>query len=124
MDKTEEEQIRSAALETIKQNKKINTSTRFFEEIYDLQTGKPVDATNGLEDRMRIDKNPTFREQFYRRVGHGVKGLQEEVKEFENYVPGEGKEVMKILDYILNQETSEESYANGIRDKGRGSVTF
>ena len=122
MDKKEKEEILSAALEAINRNKTINTSTRFFEEIYDLKTGKPVDAARGLEDRMRVDKDVTFRKQFFDRVGHGVKGLQEEAKDFEASSPVEGKEVMDILDYILHQETSEKAYVNGIRDEGRGNV--
>lgn len=27
---------------------------RFFEETYELKTGRPVDATRGLEDRMQV----------------------------------------------------------------------
>ena len=31
-------------------------------------------------------------------------------------------QVLELLDYILNQKTSEKEYPNGTRDKGRGAV--
>ena len=30
--------------------------------------------------------------------------------------------MLELLDYILNQKTSEKEYPNGTRDKGRGAV--
>ena len=124
MDKEEKDEILSAALEVLKQNKTFNTSTRFFEEIYEFKTGKPVDATRGLQRRMCIDKDLTFQKQFFYRCGLGVKGLQEEAEDFKETSPVEGKEVTEMLDYILKKETTEKSYVNGIRDEGRGNVTL
>ena len=30
--------------------------------------------------------------------------------------------MLELLDYILNQKTSEKEYPNGTRDKGRGAI--
>ncbi len=35
-----------------------------------------------------------------------------------------GQDLMDILHYIVHERTSEKTYDNGIRDKGRGSVSL
>jgi hypothetical protein len=91
--------------------------TPFFEEQYELKTGKPQDASRGLEDRMRKDKAA-----LEAHIGKGSKGIEEEVREFVTGSPAEGPELVEIVDYVLNQKTSEKEYPNGIRDKGRSGA--
>jgi hypothetical protein len=91
--------------------------TRFFEETYELKRGKPEAAALGLEDRMRTDK-----EKFYMRMAKGADGIMEEALEYSKISPADGVEVAEIVDYVLNQKTSEKVYPNGIRDQGRNGV--
>jgi hypothetical protein len=91
--------------------------TKFFEPIYELRTGMAVAAANGLEDRMCLQVG------YHALVGEGVEGIQKEVDKFAGEsVDDQAKEVKEILHYIRFKETSEKQYANGIRDKGRGSM--
>ncbi len=91
--------------------------TRFFEEMYELKTGRPEDAARGLDDRMRL--NPAM---FYARMANGADGIEEEAQEFISGSPEYCAELRDIVDYVLNQKTSEKKYPNGIRDKGRNNV--
>ena len=91
--------------------------TRFFEEPYELKTGKPQDAAKGLEDRMKKDKA-----ELYVLVAKGAKGITEEANAFAARSPEVGRELAEIVDYVLNQMTSEKEYPNGIRDKGHNGV--
>ncbi len=91
--------------------------TRFFEPAYELQTGLPEDAARGLQDRMRVDPAA-----FYTRLAKGVDGIEEEALEFAARSPVDGAQLCEVVDYVLNQQTSEKAYPNGIRDQGRGSV--
>jgi hypothetical protein len=91
--------------------------TRLFEDAYELKTGKPVDATRGLEDRMCVNSAV-----FHRSIAEGVDTLEAEAQQFAAGTSEEGKELLELLDYVLNQKTSEKVYPNGTRDEGRGGV--
>jgi hypothetical protein len=90
---------------------------RFFEDSYELKTGRPKDAARGLEDRMRADLSA-----LYAIIDKGIDGIVEETQGFTGGTPEYCAELREIVDYIVNQRTSEKAYPNGIRDKGRGSV--
>ena len=95
-------------------------ATRLFEDIYDLKTGKPVEAARGLIDRMQITVNAS---EYHHLVGLGADGIEEEVKQFASKSV-EGVEVNELLHYIRYERTSEKMYPNGIRDKGRTGMRF
>ncbi len=90
---------------------------RFFEEQYELKTGRPEDAARGLEDRMQVD-----RAVFYARMQKGADGIEEEARVFADWCPEHGEELLDIVDYVINQKTSEKEYPNGIRDQDRNGV--
>jgi hypothetical protein len=90
--------------------------TRYFEEPYELRMGRPRDAAWGLEDRMKVDSAA-----FHARVAKGADGIEEEAAEFAAK-GGDGAELLELVDYVVNQRTSEKEYPNGIRDQGRGGV--
>jgi hypothetical protein len=90
--------------------------TRFFEEPYELKTGKPEEAARGLEDRMRKDKA-----SLYARITN-ADGIEQEAQEYAVGSPEDGEEIVEIVNYVLNQKTSEKEYPNGTRDKGRNGV--
>jgi hypothetical protein len=110
---TEREQIVAAS----KSEKAIGVGNRFFEDPYELKTGKPVDAAKGLEDRMRVDQ-----EVLYARIAKGVDGIEEEARIFEDKSPEDNAELHNMVKYVINEKTSEKEYQNGIRDQGRGSL--
>jgi hypothetical protein len=91
--------------------------TRFFEDPYELKTGRPEDAARGLEDRMRAD-----RARLNARIAKGDDGIEEEAEEFAARSPKGGAELREIVDYVVNQRTSEKLYPNGVRDHGRNGV--
>ncbi len=64
----------------------------------------------------------TDEKKFFAHVMKGPDGIEMEAQELVNTSPKDGKEVLEIVDYVINQKTSEKKYANGIRDKGRSSV--
>ncbi len=90
--------------------------TRFFEEPYELKTGKPEDAARGLMDRMQTD------DVLFALIAKGDDAIEAEAQDYAKMSPEEGKEIIEIVDYVLNQKTSEKKYPNGIRDKGRNGV--
>jgi hypothetical protein len=55
-----------------------------------------------------------FAEKNARDVEEGVKGVKAE----------DGQALVDILRYIVHESSSEKEYPNGIRDKGRGSVSL
>ena len=91
--------------------------TRFFEDAYELQTGRPEDAARGLEDRMRVDAAA-----LYARITRGAEGIVEEAQEFAAGTPEHCAELRELVDYVVNQRTSERTYPNGVRDQGRNAV--
>jgi hypothetical protein len=91
--------------------------TRFFENMYELKTGKPEDAARGLKDRMRVDQAA-----LYARMAKGTDGIEEEVAMFSSGSDEERAELREIVDYVVNQRTSEKEYHNGIRDQGRNGA--
>jgi hypothetical protein len=114
--------LSDAERELIKQAALLETAvgsqgTRFFEDPYGLKVGRPGDAARGLQDRMRVDQMA-----FFSRIAKGIDGIEEEAEEFAEGSPEHCAEIREIIDYVLNQETSEKAYPNGIRDKGRNGV--
>ena len=91
--------------------------TRFFEDPYELKTGRPQDAARGLEDRMRVDPATLLA-----RVAKDLDGMEEEAAAFAVGSPEHRDKVRETVDYVVNQRTSEKQYPNGIRDHGRGGV--
>ena len=102
--------------------------TRFFGQPSELKTGKPGEATQGLEGLMCVD-----RKRFFRRVSEGIAGIEEEAEDFadlakdgklENVSPEEGQEVLDIVDYICRKKAGEikKQYPNGVLDQGRPPV--
>ena len=94
----------------------VGVDSRFFEDTYELKTGKPEIAARGLHDRMQTGTN------LYARLAKGPDGFEEEAREYAKENPVEGSEVVEIIDYVLNQKTIEKLYPNGIRDEGRNGV--
>jgi hypothetical protein len=96
--------------------------TRFYEDPYELKTGLREVAAWGLEDRMRVAE-PAL----HTRLAAGASCLEEEAEEFAAALaalgrPEDGAELREIVDYVVNQRTSEKVYSNGIRDQGRGGA--
>ncbi len=90
-------------------------SSRLFEPVYELKTGKPVEATRGLDHRLNLNKEVRLR------IANGVEGIQQEVELLaaDNSDP-EHKEVLDVLHYILyGNKSSQKQYANGTLDQGR-----
>ena len=112
---TDEERV--SLLEAAQHETPVQAVTRFSEDEYVLTTGKPIDATRGIEGWMCVDH-----EQFHVRLSKGVQGMEEEVEDFAKRDPDNGKEIKELLHYIVHERTSEKQYPNGVRDKGRGSV--
>jgi len=93
--------------------------SKFIEEAKDLITGKAKEAAEGLEALLCVDSK-----SYHRRIGLGVAGIEEEVKQFVEErggsdAPADVREVLELFDYIVYQGAGEKEYANGIRDKGR-----
>ena len=59
---------------------------------------------------------------FFARVARGPDALEEEAAEFSAGSPEEAAELRELVDYVVNQRTSEKAYPNGVRDQGRGAV--
>ena len=91
--------------------------TRFCGAMEDLKTGRPADAARGLGDRMRVDQAA-----LYARMARGVDGIEEETREFRAGSAEDVAELQDIVDYVINQRTSEKAYPNGIRDQGRNGT--
>ena len=91
--------------------------TRFFEDAYELKTGKSKDAALGLDDRMRTDLA-----RLSALLTKGSDGIAEEGQSFADGTPEYCAEVRETIDYVLNQRTSEKAYPNGVRDEGSGNV--
>jgi hypothetical protein len=93
--------------------------SRFFEDPYELKMGRPEDAARGLEDRMQANQAELFT-----RLLKGPEGFEEEAREWAAKPEGasDGQDFVDIVDYVLNQKTSEMQYPNGIRDQGRAGV--
>ena len=114
---TEEEkrQIRLAALSATSVVDKAAAESKLFEKVYELKTGLPEVAAEGLIARMNVDE-----QEYYQLISKQEKGILEEVERFaEGSTDPAKKEVLELLNYILNEETSEKEYPNGIRDQGR-----
>ena len=114
---TEEEkrQIRLAALSATSVVDKAAAESKLFEKVYELKTGLPEVAAEGLIARMNVDE-----QEYYQLISKQDKGILEEVKGFaQGSTDPAKKEVLELLNYILNEETSEKEYRNGIRDQGR-----
>jgi hypothetical protein len=114
--------LSDAERELIKQAALLETAvgqqgTRFFEDPYELKVGAAGDAARGLQDRMRVD--PAV---FHSRMAKGIDGIEEEAAEFAEGSPAYCAEIREIIDYVMNQRTSEKTYPNGIRDHGRNGV--
>jgi hypothetical protein len=92
--------------------------TRFFEEPYELKTGRPVDAARGLVDRMQTD------ERFFARLvpANSANEIEMEAEDYAKTSQEDGQEILEIVDYVLNQKTTEKNYPNGVRDKGRNCL--
>jgi hypothetical protein len=95
-----------------------NNPTRLCEDLYELKTGKPIEATRGLDDRMNVNKEIKIR------IANEVDGIQEEVELLATAESSDCKEVLEWLNYIRFEKSSEKQYANGIRDKGRKAVNL
>ena len=100
--------------------------SKLFEPVYKLQTGLPVAAAAGLEDRMCVNSGPN-RTKYFDRLDKEILGIQEEVDELtaDPSNPDEVqnvKEVKNLLKYIRFEKTAEKLYENGIRDHGRGQM--
>jgi hypothetical protein len=108
---------RKKILSAVQSEEAVVQGSRFFEEPCQLKTGKPEDAAMGLRELMQTDEK-----KFFAHVMKGPDGIEMEAQELVNTSPKDGKEVLEIVDYVINQKTSEKKYANGIRDKGRSSV--
>ncbi len=121
----EREQIKAAA----RSGKHVEQDeTRFFGQPSELKTGKPGEATQGLEGLMCID-----RKRFFRRVSQGISGIEEEAEDFadlakdgklENVSPEEGQEVLDIVNYVCRGKAGQNTkqYPNGVLDEGRPPV--
>ena len=103
-----------------KTGKAVSTlESKFFEQIYKLKTGRPIDATRGLEHRMNISH------EFFLSIAKGVQGIQEEVDTFVAASADiEVRIIAEMLRYIRFETTSEKEYPNGIRDKDREGLTL
>ena len=98
----------------------LGIESKFFERPYDLKIGNAALAARGLEDRLQVDHH-----HYHDRIGKGLDGIEEEVKEFCAKLPeSESREILEMFDYVLNQRTSQKEYPNGITDVGRDSVRF
>ena len=94
-----------------------------FEAVYKLKTGLPVAAAKGLDDLMCVRVKNKTNSKHLGLILNEVEGIKEEVYRFASLSDDEEvKQVKELLDYILTQPSSEQTYANGIRDKGRKSV--
>jgi hypothetical protein len=91
--------------------------TRFYEAPYELKMGRAQAAAWGLEVRMCVDQAV-----FHGRLAKGADSLEEEAAEFAMGMPADVAELRELVDYVVNQTTSEKTYANGVRDEGRGSL--
>ena len=114
--------LSDAERELIKQAALLETAvgpqgTRFFGDPYELKVGAARDAARGLQDRMRVDTAA-----FLSRMAKGTDGIEEESAEFAEGSPEHCAEMREIIDYVMNQRTSEKAYPNGIRDKDRNGV--
>ena len=106
--------------------------SRFFGKPTDLRTGSPGDAVQGLEARMCVHSD-VAREKYFSRLGKGLDGIKDEVKELAELVSSgelekvpsqEGMEILEILDYVCNQKTGtlKKEYPNGTLDKDRDGL--
>jgi hypothetical protein len=95
-----------------------NNSSRLYEPVYELKTGKPIEATRGLDDRMNVNKDIRIR------IANEVDGIQEEVELLASCGDEKCKEVLELLNYIRFEKSSEKEYPNGTRDKGRRGVNL
>ena len=111
-------QIQQAVLSTTSVVDKAAAESKLFEKVYELKTGLPEVAAEGLIARMNVDE-----QEYYQLISKQDKGILEEVEALEGFAEGSTdpakKEVLELLNYILNEETSEKEYRNGIRDQGR-----
>ena len=90
-------------------------ATRLNEEVYQMKTGKPVDAVRGLEDRLKVDTA-----KFHLLAAKGVEGIKEELEELASAsIIAERNEILEWMRYVLYEPASEKEYDNGRRDKGR-----
>ena len=94
----------------------VGVGSRFFEDPYELKTGRPELAARGLADRMQTDAS------LFASLAKGSDGFEDEAQEFAKKDPVCGAEVVELVDYVLNQKTSEKQYPNGIRDQGRNGT--
>lgn len=95
-------------------------ATRLCEPVYTLQTGRARDAAIGLQDRMDVDHA-----EFFGLVAKEERGIEEELTNFAQTLPQEEATLIKDwLHYVLEEETSEKLYPNGIRDQGRVNFRF
>jgi hypothetical protein len=109
----------------VREGKAVGNS-KIFEQVYKLQTGLPVAAAAGLEDRLCVNSGEN-RKKYFDRVNKEIQGIQEEVDELtadpENQEEVQNvKEVKNLLQYIRFEKSGEKQYKNGIRDHGRGQM--
>ena len=99
--------------------KPIESISKFGVDAKELITGQAKSAADGLEALLCIQD----RKEFYDRISDDVKGIEEEVREFDEKYRGgtdeDAKKVLELFNYIVYEGTSEKTYENGIRDKGR-----
>ena len=111
-------QIQQAVLSTTSVVDKAAAESKLFEKVYELKTGLPEIAAEGLIACMNVKAK-----DLYRLLGDGKDAILKEVKSFaEGSTDPAKKEVLELLNYILKEKTSEKKYPNGIRDEGRKGV--
>jgi hypothetical protein len=95
---------------------------KMFVPCYNLNTGLPVAAATGLENRMCVK---AMHEKYHQLIGKQVEGIQIEVDAWASTSQDpDAERVKRELHYIRFERTSEKQYSNGTRDKGRGQTTL
>jgi hypothetical protein len=98
--------------EAIRTGKAVDKTATRLCEVHDLKTGQSVHAALGLPTRLGVDSH-------FLPSGADF-GIRQEIEALAKASsPGEAKEIMDWLCYIMDGQCSEEEYDNGIRDKGR-----
>lgn len=96
------------------------------DDITPYAAGHPAEAADGIKSLMSVGKGGTMA-AFFASMGKGIDGMKEEVDRLEPGSYGSAddvREVKELLHYILNEGSSEKTYSNGIRDRGRPEGTF
>ncbi len=86
------------------------TATRLC-EVHDLKTGQSVHAALGLSNRLCVDSHI---------ITGAQGGIRNEIEKLaKNSSPEEAQEITDWLSYIMDGQSSEKAFENGIRDAGR-----